>query len=252
MLDRVTQFLERLTRAQATDVVELPWGFAVVQREFPLSHFHNRVVVTSAVSAAEVLDTADRVFAGFGHRYVMVDDDALGIALAPGLEAAGFDHEVIATMVHSGAPVPAPAHEVREVSLEQLRPAVVRDWRIELPRTTEAHLAQLADRIALAGRGADLVLLAVYDGAGIAARAELYLDRDARIAQFENVVTHGDARGRGYGTALVYDALRRARAAGCDLSWLTADVGDWPLEWYRRVGYTEIGRTHHFDRENAG
>jgi GNAT superfamily N-acetyltransferase len=248
VVERISQFSDRFTRAQATDVIELPWGFAVLQREFPLSHFHNRAVVTASVSAPEILDAADRVLEGLAHRYVTVDDDALGAALGPELEAEGYEHATIATMVHSGAPVPPPAHEVREVSLEMLRPAIIREWRIILPDATEEQLAQLADRTALSSRGAELVLLAIYEHGVIAAHADLYLDSSAGIAQFEHLATHKDFRLRGYGTTLVRDALHRAREAGCDVSFLTADVGDWPLEWYCRLGYAEAGHSHHFDR----
>jgi GNAT superfamily N-acetyltransferase len=248
VIDRVAAFLERHARAQASQVVELPWGFAVLQHEFPLSHWHNRVVVSSSASLDEVVSTTDRVLDGLGHRYVVVEDDELGHAFAPELMAAGYEHETIATMLHSGVEIPEPAHEVREVSLEELRPAIIRDWRVELPDASEECLAQLADRTALNARGADLVLLAVYAGGDVVAHAELYVDRVAGVAQFERLVTDNEARGRGYGTALLRHALRRTRGAGCDASFLTADDDDWPLEWYRRTGYAEIGRTHHFDR----
>jgi Ser/Thr protein kinase RdoA (MazF antagonist) len=85
------------------------------------------------------------VLAGLAYPYVTVGDDALGAALGPELEAVGYEHETVATMVHSGAPVPPPTHEVREVSLEMLRPAIIRDWRILLPDASEEQLAQLAE-----------------------------------------------------------------------------------------------------------
>jgi GNAT superfamily N-acetyltransferase len=132
--------------------------------------------------------------------------------------------------------------------LETLRPAIIRDWRVSLPDAGDEQLAQLADRSALSSRGADLVLLAVFDGSEIAAHAELYLDRAAGLAQFERLTTHADYRGRGYATALVLDALRRSREAGSDLSFLTAGLDDWPREWYQRLGYRDAVRTHQFDR----
>src|SRR5262249_34302267 len=107
--DRIREFEDRFTRAQATEVVEYPWGYAVLQREFPLSHYHNRVAVTAPANAHDVLDAADRVLAGLAHRYVSVPDDAVGAELVPAFEAAGYRHEVIVTMAHSGAPAPPPA-----------------------------------------------------------------------------------------------------------------------------------------------
>jgi GNAT superfamily N-acetyltransferase len=247
-LERIRAFDDRFARVQATDVVELPWGYAVLQRDFPLSRYHNRVVVTGETSAREMLEAADRILAAFAHRYVSVDDDALGEAVRADFATAGYAHETIATMLHSGAPVPAPAHDVRTVSLDEARPAIIRDWRAALPEATDEQLAQLADRQALGARAAEQVLLAVYEDGEIAAHAELTVDRSARVAQFEGLVTDTERRGHGYGRSLVFDALRRSRAAGCDVAFLTADLADWPLEWYRRLGYVEVARVHHFSR----
>lgn len=248
-IGRITAFDHRFAQAQATDVVDLPWGFAVLQREFPLSEYHNRIAVTSAAPAADVLATAEEVLGGarVRHRYVSVDD-ALGQALIADFVAAGYEHETIVTMIYSVPEVETAAHEVRAVSLDTLRPAIIRDWRVTLPDATDEHLGQLADRTALYARGAELTRLAVYDGDEIAAHADLYVDRMDRIAQFENLVTHKDFRHRGYGDALIRDALRRGREAGSELCFLTAEPDDWPHEWYQRLGYVDAGRTHHFSR----
>jgi GNAT superfamily N-acetyltransferase len=248
-IERITAFDHRFAQAQATDVIDLSWGFAVLQKEFPLSHYHNRIAVTSAAPAADVLATADEVLgkAGLAHRYVSVDG-ALGQALSADFVAAGYEHETVVTMIYAGPEVELAAHEVRAVSLDALRPAIIRDWRATLPDATEENLGQLADRTALYARGAELTLLAVYDGDEIAAHADLYVDRVDRIAQFENLVTHTDFRGRGYANALIRDALTRGWGAGSELSFLTADLDDWPREWYQRLGYVDAGRTHHFSR----
>jgi ribosomal protein S18 acetylase RimI-like enzyme len=250
-IERIRAFDNRLAQAQATDVVDLSWGFAVLQKEFPLSEHHNRITVTSAAPAADVLATAEEILGGASlrHRYVCVDDD-LGLALSADFVAAGYEHETIVTMVYSGSEVEPAAHEVRAVSLDTLRPALIRDWRIIIPDATDEHLGQLADRTALYARGAELTLLAVYDGDEIVAHADLYVDRVDGIAQFENLATHHDFRHRGYGDALIRDALRRGREAGSELSFLTADLNDWPREWYQRLGYVDAGRTHHFSRRD--
>ena len=100
----------------------------------------------------------------------------------------------------------------------------------------------------LYARGAELTLLAVYDGDEIAAHATLFVDRVERIAQFENLVTHIDFRGRGYGHALIRDALRRGREVGSEPSFLTTDLNNWPYGWYQRLGYVDGGRPHHYSR----
>jgi ribosomal protein S18 acetylase RimI-like enzyme len=249
-LERITAFGRRFAQAQASDVVDLPWGFGLLQREFPASYDHNRLVVTSTAPAAHILAAADELLKGarLAHRYVVVDNDELGRTLCPDFTAAGYEHETIVTMIYSGSEPQPPMHEVRAVSLDMLRPALVRDWRIELPGETDDVHRQLADRAALYSRGAEVTLLAVFDGEEIAARADLYMDPVERLAQFENLVTHQDFRGRGYGRSLVQAALRRGQQAGCEISFLTATSNDWPREWYVRLGFVEADRTHHFNR----
>jgi GNAT superfamily N-acetyltransferase len=177
-----------------------------------------------------------------------VHDDGLGRALQGDLVAAGYEHDPVATMIHSGADVEPATIAVQSVSLDALRPALIRDWKVVIPDATDEHLRQLADRTALSARGAELTILAVHEGDEIAAHADLFIDRVERIAQFENLVTHADFRGRGYGDALLRDALRRAHDAGAELSFLTAGLDDWPYAWYRRMGYVDRGHTHHFSR----
>ena len=249
-VERIAAFEERFAQAQATDVVDLPWGFALLQRDFPDTYSHNRIVVTSPAPAAEILSAADELLVASGQqfRYVSVLDDTLGQHLRSDFVAAGYEHEPLVTMIHSGHEVEPPTHQVLPMSLDMLRPALVRDWRVELPNATDEVLAQLADRTALCSRGANVTLLAVLDGSEIAARADLYLDRVDSVAQFENLFTHPDFRGRGYGTSLVREALKRSRSAACKLSFLEADLHDWPREWYNRLGYVEARRIHDFTR----
>ncbi len=249
-VERIAAFEERFAQAQATDVVDLPWGFALLQRDFPDTYSHNRIVVTSPAPAAEILSAADQLLGAAGRqfRYVSVLDNALGQHLRPDFVAAGYEHEPLVTMIHSGREVEPPTHQVLPMSLDMLRPAIIRDWRVELPNATDEVLAQLADRTVLYSRAADVTLLAVMDGAVIAARADLYLDSANSLAQFENLYTHPHFRGSGYGNSLVREALRRSRNANCELSFLEADLHDWPREWYNRLGYVKARRTHDFTR----
>jgi len=249
-IDRIAAFASRFARVQAAEVVDLRWGFALLQPTFAMSHEHNRLVVTSGASAADILATAEAVLgaARIRHRYVSVEDDELGHALNIDFLAAGYERESIATMIYSGPDVDRTPVPVQAVSLATLRPAIIRDSRVMLPNATDDEISQLADRTALYDRGAEVTRLAVVEGDEIVARADLFIDRQDRIAQLENVVTHEDFRGRGYGGALVREALWRGRDAGCELSCLTASLDDWPVDWYRRLGYVDIGRSHHFSR----
>jgi GNAT superfamily N-acetyltransferase len=251
-LERIAAFEERFVRAQSTDIVGLPWGFALLNSTYPLSEYHNRLVVTSIAPPADVVRAADELLGGAGlrHRYVS-GVDRLGEALSAGLIAAGYEHQVIETMIYEGGEVEPGAHRVHDVSLDILRPSIVRNWRAEIPDASDELLGQLADRTSLAALGAELTLLAVFEGDEIAAHAELYIDRSDHIAQIENLVTHECYRGQGYGISLVRDALRRAEAAGCELRFLTADLDDWPRQWYQRLGFVDALDTHHFSSRQS-
>ena len=247
-IKRITEFENRFARAQATEVVELPWGFAVLQGDFPLSHYHNRVIVTSSARAEDIVEATNEVMteAQIAHRYVSVNDDVVGLALKTDFEAKGYEHETIVTMIYSGSELEPATHEVRAVSLEAVRPAIIRNWQVELPEASDEELRQLADRTALYARGAELTRLAVWENDQIAASADLYVDAKEQIAQFENLVTHSHFRNLGYANALIRDGLRRGHEADCKLSFLTAELNDWPRRWYQRLGYVDACRTHHF------
>ncbi|MDW3179849.1 MAG: GNAT family N-acetyltransferase [Acidimicrobiia bacterium] len=247
---RIAAFQEHFAKAQSTDVVELSWGFALLQRDFPKSYDHNRIVVTAAAPSVDILQRADDVLGGAGldHRYISVTDDALGLGLQSDLVAAGYESETNVMMINRDPSVDPAEHDVHAVSHERLRPAVMRDWRVDLPESTDDELTQLADRMTLYERGAEVTFLAVFEGSEIAARTDLYIDRASGVAQIESLLTHEDYRGRGYAKALVRDGHRRAIEAGCELSFLVADLDDWPREWYGRLGYVEAHRTHEFTR----
>lgn len=249
---RIADFEHRLAKAQASEVIDLGFGYAVLQAEFPVSHAHNRIAVTSGAPAAEILSLTDEVLgsAGLGHRYISVDGP-LADQVAGVFADAGYEHEKIASMVYRG-PVPPPtgpdAVPVQAVTFEEVRPAIVRDWRIDFPDASDDAVRQLADRTVLYERGAAVDRLVVHGDGEVAARADLFLDGVDRIAQFENLVTHARYRGRGYGGALLREAARRASLAGSELFVLTADTNDWPYGWYRRFGFGDVTVSHHFTR----
>lgn len=248
-IERARSFDHRFAKAQATEVIDLQWGYALLQSDFPMSEYHNRIAVTAEASPAEIVAATDDILGGAGlkHRYLSADDQ-LGEKLRPALVDVGYEHEAISTMIHDGSDLGLPSHEVTVVSAETLKPALIRDWRVAMPDADDDQLDQLASRESLYALGAEVTLLAVYDDNEIVAHANAYFDPVDRIAQFESLTTHHDYRGRGFGDALLSDALRRGREAGAELSVLTADVDSFTPSWYGRRGYVEAGRTHHFSR----
>jgi len=69
---------------------------------------------------------------------------------------------------------------------------------------------------------------------------------DGVIAQVEDVYTTPEARGRGFGRAVVTRAVELARDAGHKLIFINADDNDWPKELYARIGFRPLGRLWQF------
>ena len=247
-VEQIEAFQERFAKAQASEVIDLPWGYALLQSEFPTSHDHNRVVVTSAAEAEEIVSTVDAVLgdAGLTHRFLSLPDDASFVGISDQLVASGYELETIATMIFKGDPVRPPENKVKSVSPATLRSALLSEWKALLPESADSVHEQLADRIRLYAQGAEVARLVVFDDLEIAAHVDLFIDRANGIAQIENLTTDANHRGHGYATSLIGEAHGRSEAAGSRLLFLAADLNDWPYSWYERLGYVDVAHTHYF------
>ena len=85
----------------------------------------------------------------------------------------------------------------------------------------------------------------VREGDSYPARCEVY--RHGDTGQIDAVITDSRWQGRGYATAVVLAACRHLKAQGCDLIFLCTDAGDWPQQFYRRLGFSDIGTTYLFE-----
>ncbi|MDF2705219.1 MAG: family N-acetyltransferase [Nonomuraea muscovyensis] len=261
-LARIIGFEHGFARRRAGRVVEQRGGFAVLNDRYPGSYDDNRLIIRppgtapatggetspgagEAPAAGEVLRMADEVLAGRAHRYVCVDDDALGAAYAPAFAAAGYAHDTNLIMVFRGRP-PQDPPPAEHLTLEELLPVLRHDWRELLPDAGKAVVEGLALRVGERLRGADVVQFrGVRDADGrIAARADLYVHDG--VAQIESVHTGTRHRGRGHARTLMTALL--AEAAGNEPVFLVADDADWPKDFYRRLGFEPLARTHSFLR----
>ncbi|WP_431913089.1 GNAT family N-acetyltransferase [Nonomuraea jabiensis] len=256
-LARAVGFQHAFARRRTPREVTVQGGFAVLDERYPGSHDDNKLIVGAgpgpvprtpqeAREAAErLLRAADEVLAEREHRLVCVDDDRLGTALAPAFLAAGYEHETNLIMAFRGTTPPAPAAAER-LSAAELLPVLRRDWRHTLPQAPDEVIDGLARRVEGRLRGADAVSfwgVRAPDGE-IAARADLY--EHGGVAQIESVFTGADHRGKGHARALMTALL--ARAAEAELIFLVADAADWPKDFYAKLGFEELGRTHAFLR----
>ncbi|MFG3438180.1 GNAT family N-acetyltransferase [Nonomuraea sp. NPDC047897] len=262
-LARIIAFEHGFAQRRAGRVVAVPGGFAVLNDRYPGSYDDNRLIIRPpglpdpspaaggevrpgpAPRAGEVLRAADEVLDGRAHRHVCVDDDELGAAYAPAFAAAGYTHDINLIMVFRGTP-PRDPRPADHLTLDELLPVLRDDWRETLPDADEGVVEELARRVAERLRGADVVQFrGVREADGrIAARADLYAHDG--VAQIESVYTGARHRGRGHARALMTALL--ADAAGNDPIFLVADDADWPKDFYRRLGFEPLARTHSFLR----
>jgi GNAT superfamily N-acetyltransferase len=251
-LRRTAAFRADFARRQAALLTTFPGGFTVRDPEFAGSHEHNQVYLDGPVDPAALPALADAALTPLPHRRITVLDDELGRACVPVLEAAGYSHERELVMARSGAAAGPGLPLAETVSLDELRPAVVRQTRAWMPEAEQSVIDHLVERRTARLRGADEVrFIAVRDGQGlVAASADVYLDRKQGIGQIEEVVTVEDRTGRGYAGTLLRTALDLA--ADCPLFFLVADADDWPHHWYARLGFRELGHTHSFSAASLG
>jgi GNAT superfamily N-acetyltransferase len=193
--------------------------------------------------AATVAVEADRVLGGAAlyYRRAVLDDPATATALA----SQGWHILELRLLLYGGAPQPAAKAPPGSITVVPVMHEVVsklwqRSWRRDQPGLGDDAVRQLVDCEALADAVIRVVNLAVLDGCGEPIAAT-QLRIDGATAAIEAVMTEPAHRRAGLARALVFDALARARIAGCDAVFLTAVAGGWPHRWYTRLGFTDVG-----------
>jgi ribosomal protein S18 acetylase RimI-like enzyme len=248
---RATTALAAEAGDRAPQRVNGPEGtFAVVDERWPDSHDSNKVVVTKAVDARELLDFTESSLGGaeVGHRQVLLL--AGGPSVLELFGEAGYSVSTVLVMALSeGRPAvePDPALDVRAVDEPTMREVVRTTWEVGDPDMSRDTVAQLvARRDAYA---APVTSFAAYADEVAVAHADLR-SWDG-IAEIDSVVTLPDYRNRGYARALVLTAVARARAQHADLVFLLADAEDWPRELYARLGFETVGTIYELHRSLA-
>jgi ribosomal protein S18 acetylase RimI-like enzyme len=253
-LGRIQAFLR--WEEDATSSRTEPWRFgtALFHDEFPDRWDSNFLRVERPVGDATVGDVAaeaDALYAGFRHRQVVVEDDAVGERLAPGFAERGWEVDRLVYMNHRRAADRTPeAAAVDEVSFEELRPIIVQANLVGHGGMSGEAAAMLADfrRVLIERIGARFFGARV-DGQTVA-YCELYVHEE--IAEINDVNTLEPFRGRGLARALVTRAADEGMAAGADLVFLIADEADWPKDLYARLGFDRVGRFWQFTRPPEG
>jgi uncharacterized protein (DUF952 family)/GNAT superfamily N-acetyltransferase len=233
-LARATAFERSVAERRAAVVVPVEGGVACLDPRVPASWEHNALWITGDPDAATIVTEADRVLAGFAHRRI--------VTFRPPPADLGWDVEELRLQVlDPAAPDPhVPAGRVVAVTQEVMGGLWAPSWRRDQPGIDDAEVADLVRRESFADAHVRVVDLAVLGDDGVPV-AGTQLRIDGATAVIEAVMTAPSARERGHGRALVGDAIRRARAAGCDVIWLLCQADNWPRRWYERMGFVDVG-----------
>jgi ribosomal protein S18 acetylase RimI-like enzyme len=189
----------------------------------------------------DVVEAAcDELQSALGHRKAVIADEEAGARVAQELAGRGWRAYALVTMAYRG---PGERHAV--TLAEQVDSRAVRGARrralSEGVRDADAgrQITEFTERMA---RAAPARLFAAADGGEIAAFCALF--QQDGVGQLDEVTTIEDHRRRGLGRAVVEAALQASLADRDGLTFLVADEGDWPREWYGRLGFETIGRRY--------
>ncbi|MCF6744946.1 GNAT family N-acetyltransferase [Blastococcus sp. KM273128] len=251
-LGRAVALYSSVPVRRAVGVGDVPGGVAVLDPDLPHSRDNNRLVLTRPVTAAAVAAAAEEVGgnAGWPHLAALLTWPGAG-AVAAELTGLGWNAEELVLMGRP-ADLPAPEAAVRAEVVDQREVHELwdRGWRRDLAGLgadqLEPVVRQLVDREQLNDRVLAVTDVVVREHGRVVAAAQLRVD--GATAAVESVMTEPDARGRGYGDAVLARALELASATGCDLVVLEAAGDDWPRHWYARRGFTGLGSTWSVDR----
>ena len=195
---------------------------------------HNSLWFTGDADVTTIVSEADRVLVGYSHRRA--------VTLRPPPPDLGWAIEELRMQVFDRTvpDPPVPVGRVVSVTQEVMAGLWEPSWRRDHPGIDDSSVRDLVQRESFADAHLRIVDLAVLGDDGVPV-AGTQLRIDGATAAVEAVMTAPDARGQGHAKALVGDAIRRARAAGCDLVWLLARADDWPRHWYERMGFVDVG-----------
>jgi ribosomal protein S18 acetylase RimI-like enzyme len=237
--ERAWRFDSELQESSAARVQLFDRGVAIYTETLPRVYDGNfvRVDDTTGLTARDAERLADSLQGEMRHRKLVLPDT--GADLADELARRGWTVSRIATMEYAGparrdGPPPA-AELVDPRAVRGAREAALAGRDPDLGR----QVADYTERLAKAGHG--LMFAAFADGE-VAAFCALF-EGDG-ICEIDEVTTLERFRKRGLATAVVEAALRTSLNGSHDLTFLNADAGDWPMKWYERLGFVEVGRRY--------
>src|SRR3954452_14280841 len=245
-LARTWEFECSIQDRVARDTREFAYGTALFNDELRRVYDTNFVRFERGfdeLTGALVEEAAEELQASLRHRKVMIPDERAGARVADELRDRGWRHYTLVTMAYRGPRDRSTVSTPR--AAEQVDPRAVRGAREQAlddgKRDAEAR-RQIVAFTELMASVAPTRLIAAFTEGEIGGFCSLF--QEEGVAQIDEVTTIERFQRRGLGTAVVEGALRASLADGDELTFLVADEGDWPKDWYARLGFEPIGRRH--------
>jgi GNAT superfamily N-acetyltransferase len=258
---RIDEVLEWTVRSLADEIRDVRGGWVARSGSLPLVHSLNRLQVAGGMDPARVLRMADDHLADLPYRHVEVGDGATAAALEQELVTGGagwkVDREVYMVLDDDG-PASGGSGAGSSRPDDPLTPSVrltgeesdalMRRWLVEeqLDRVPGA-LDQLSVYNRREGRLWGETVLGVREAGTPVALTKSRSHGD--VGWVEDVYTVPEARQKGYARLLVGQAVRMAREAAHDMTFIIADDNDWPKHLYSSLGFRPVGLewTFHLD-----
>lgn len=245
-LARVFAFVHTNLARTADELRPIEAGCVVRSPSLPAVWSLNQVRVALPLGFESLVELADQQLAGCRYLQIVVENQDAGPALEDEFRAASWKTERELLMILSAAPDRDVDTNIVTDGGEDEVAAVMGRWYGEDESDRDA-LGQLVEFSRRETRACGDRLLGVRSPNGHLV-AISKLRGDGHTAQVEDVYTAPEARGRGFGRAVVTRAVELARDAGHEVIFITADDDAWPKELYARVGFRPLGRLWQFHR----
>jgi ribosomal protein S18 acetylase RimI-like enzyme len=233
LVDRMRKLEHSVHEAGASRRVEFPAGVAYYNDDLPLVWDVNFIRVDRP--AVDLVGTLERLQASQGHFKVLIEDPELVATHGPELIGRGLARRGLVALVREPGGRLDP--DVRELPYDRVKPFrfEVHMEQLTPPRPEVAEqVGRVHDRTHTLTGERWLVIHVDDEAAG-----HLIVYSHDGLAQIEDVGVLKRFRGRGLARRLIEHALELV-AADHDLVFITAESDDWPVQFYRRLGFEHV------------
>jgi ribosomal protein S18 acetylase RimI-like enzyme len=237
-VQRMRELEHRVHDAQTVEREEIAGAVAYLNRELPRVWDLNFMRIDG--NDADPVTEAERLYAGYGHRKLLIEDPRLVRRFAPVLRERGYGQRGLTALARRPGGELDP--DVREMSFDEVQDLALRIVGEQAPGRDPEVNRQVTQAGRLRER-AGARWLVIFDGDNPVGHCMLF--SHAGVAQIDDVATLRSHQRRGLSRRLLHHALERV-AADHDLVFILAESDDWPVAFYGRLGFEEVERRSDF------